>query len=86
MTSLSRWTVCGAAPSVCGLGRSDFIRAIRAGVLLALRNDPDAIRAGVRRAETKVIEIEVKVRDLHRMREALLMLTAACDRHGPGGT
>jgi hypothetical protein len=72
---------------MCGSGRSDCFRAIRAGVLLALRDDLDTIRDRVRRrAETKVIEIEVKVRDLHRMREVLLMLTATCDGHGPGGT
>jgi MerR family copper efflux transcriptional regulator len=52
--------------------------------LFALRDDPDATRADVRRrAEAKVADIEAKSRDLQRMREALLILTAACDGHGP---
>jgi Hg(II)-responsive transcriptional regulator len=52
--------------------------------LLALRLDPGATRADVRkRAEAKIADIEARVRDLQRMREALLRLTAACAGHGP---
>jgi Hg(II)-responsive transcriptional regulator len=52
--------------------------------LLALRDDPDASRADVRRrAQAKVTDIGAKVRDLLRMKEALLTLTATCDGHGP---
>ena len=52
--------------------------------LLALRDDPDASRADVRqRAEDKVADIEARVRDLLRMRDALLRLTAACHGDGP---
>src|SRR5262249_35673627 len=52
--------------------------------LLALRDDPDASRADVRqRAEDKVADIEARVRDLLRMRDALLRLTAACHGQGP---
>lgn len=52
--------------------------------LLALRADPDASRADVRqRAVDKVADIEAKIRDLRRMKEALLKLTAACDGQGP---
>jgi Hg(II)-responsive transcriptional regulator len=52
--------------------------------LLALRLDPGATRADVRRrAEGKVADIEAKIRDLTAMRQALLRLTAACDGQGP---
>ncbi len=54
--------------------------------LLALRDDPDATRADVRRqAQTKVADIEAKVRDLQRMKEALLSLAATCHGDGPAG-
>jgi Hg(II)-responsive transcriptional regulator len=54
--------------------------------LLALRDEPDATRADVRRqAESKVAAIEAKVRDLQRMLEALLTLTATCHGDGPAG-
>ncbi len=52
--------------------------------LLALRLDPAATRADVRRrAEAKVADIEAKIHDLQRMRQALLRLTASCRGHGP---
>src|SRR5262249_10440299 len=52
--------------------------------LLALRDDPDAGRADVRqRAERKVADIEARVRDLVRMRDALGRLAAACHGDGP---
>src|SRR5262245_48692368 len=54
--------------------------------LLALRDDSDATRADVRRqAASKVADIEAKVRDLQRMRNALLSLTATCHGDGPAG-
>ena len=52
--------------------------------LIALRRDPSATRADVRRqAGTKIADIEAKIRDLQRMKEALLKLTAFCRGHGP---
>jgi Cu(I)-responsive transcriptional regulator len=54
--------------------------------LLALRDDPDATRADVRRqAASKVADIEAKVRDLQRMKKALLTLAATCHGDGPAG-
>ena len=51
--------------------------------LLSLRDDPEATAGEVRaRAEAKVAEIEAKVRDLQRMKKALLTLTATCSGHG----
>ena len=53
------------------------------GTLLNLRLDPDATRADVKRqVEAKVADIEVRIRDLERMREVLLGLAGAC--HGTG--
>ena len=55
--------------------------------LLSLRDDPQATAGDVRgRAEAKIAEIEAKVRDLQRMKKALLTLTDACSGHGPVGT
>ena len=55
--------------------------------LLSLRDDPDATAADVRRrAQAKIAEIEAKVRDLQRMKKALLTLAAACSGHGPVGS
>src|SRR5437588_347355 len=52
--------------------------------LLALRLDPGATRADVRKqAEAKVADIDARIRDLRRMRDALLELTSACRGHGP---
>ena len=54
--------------------------------LLALRDAPHATRADVRRqAQSKVADIEAKVRDLQRMRKALMALTATCHGDGPAG-
>ena len=51
--------------------------------LLELRGKSSATRADVRRsAEAKIDDIEAKVRDLQRMREALAKLTKTC--HGDG--
>ena len=55
--------------------------------LLSLRDDPEATAGDVRgRAEAKIAEIEARVRDLQRMKRALLTLTATCSGHGPVGT
>jgi Hg(II)-responsive transcriptional regulator len=52
--------------------------------LLTLRVDPVATRADVRRqAEAKVADIEAKIRDLQRMRQALVKLIASCRGDGP---
>lgn len=54
--------------------------------LLSLRDDPDSTAADVRqRAQAKVADIEAKVRDLQRMKRALLKLTD-CSGHGPVST
>jgi Cu(I)-responsive transcriptional regulator len=51
--------------------------------LLGLRLDASATRADVRRqAKTKVADIEAKIADLQRMRDALLSLINQC--HGDG--
>lgn len=51
--------------------------------MLGLRLDADATRADVRRqAKVKVADIEAKIADLQRMRDALLSLTKQC--HGDG--
>lgn len=52
--------------------------------LLALRLDGSATRSDVReRASAKLIDIDAKIRDLQRMRDALTGLTAACHGDGP---
>lgn len=52
--------------------------------LLSLRAGPDATCGDVKkRAEVKVANIEEKVRDLERMKNALLELIAACEGRGP---
>jgi MerR family mercuric resistance operon transcriptional regulator len=52
--------------------------------LIALRLDRSASPADVKqRAEVKIADINAKVRDLRRMKKALLKLTAACPGHGP---
>lgn len=54
------------------------------GDLLALRIDPKATRADVRRqAEAKIADIEAKINDLQRMKSALEKLTVSCRGHGP---
>src|SRR6516225_4805018 len=46
--------------------------------LVAFRSDQSATRADVRRqAKAKIADIEGKIRDLQRMKEALLKLTAS---------
>jgi Cu(I)-responsive transcriptional regulator len=52
--------------------------------LLALRRDPEATPSDVRdRALAKIADIDARVRDLQRMKAALVPLTEACDGHGP---
>jgi MerR family mercuric resistance operon transcriptional regulator len=52
--------------------------------LLALRLDPDSTCADVKqRAQAKLADIEAKIRDLERIRRALLEVTASCRGQGP---
>lgn len=52
--------------------------------LLALRVDPVMTSADIkRRAEAKLADIDAKLRDLKRMKTALMKLTAACRGRGP---
>lgn len=52
--------------------------------LLGLRVDPDTTCSEVKqRAEVKIADIEAKLRDLQRMKTALMRLTAACSGRGP---
>jgi MerR family mercuric resistance operon transcriptional regulator len=52
--------------------------------LLALRLDPDTSCGEVRgRAKAKINDIEAKIRDLQRMRQALDKLVASCRGRGP---
>ncbi len=52
--------------------------------LLFLRVDPDTTCGDVKRtAEAKIGEIEEKIRDLQKMKEALTKLAAACKGRGP---
>jgi MerR family mercuric resistance operon transcriptional regulator len=54
------------------------------GELLALRLDPQTTCAEVRgRAKAKIDDIEAKIRDLQRMRQALDKLVASCRGRGP---
>ncbi len=54
------------------------------GELLALRVSPDTTVADVkRRAELKITDIEGKIRDLQRTKEALQKLATSCPGHGP---
>ncbi len=54
------------------------------GELLALRQNRDATCADVRvQAEEKINNIELKIRDLTRMKEALTKLTCQCFGRGP---
>jgi Hg(II)-responsive transcriptional regulator len=51
--------------------------------LLGLRLNPGATRADVRnRAEAKMADIDARIKELKRMKKALLKLTKACDGHG----
>jgi MerR family mercuric resistance operon transcriptional regulator len=52
--------------------------------LLALRLDPDTSCAEVRgRAKAKIDDIDAKIQDLQRMRQALDKLVASCRGRGP---
>ncbi|MFP7754556.1 MerR family transcriptional regulator [Thermodesulfobacteriota bacterium B35] len=54
------------------------------GELLALRQNRDATCGDVRsQAEEKIARIEEKIRDLQRMKEALVGLTCRCRSNGP---
>ncbi len=52
--------------------------------LFELSQDPDATPADVRRRATaKIADVEARVRDLHRIQEALRELVNSCSGHGP---
>ncbi len=52
--------------------------------LLALTVDPQATRGQIRkRAELKIADIELRIAELQRMREALVPLVQACNGRGP---
>jgi MerR family mercuric resistance operon transcriptional regulator len=52
--------------------------------LIGLRLDPDTTCAEVKqRARAKLADIDAKIRDLQRMKEALLKVTASCRGRGP---
>ena len=52
--------------------------------LLSLRLDPETTCADVKqRAETKLVDIEDKMRSLRRMKKALVKLTESCSGRGP---
>ena len=52
--------------------------------LLSLRLDPNKTCADVkRRAETKIVDIEERMRSLRRMKKALVKLTDSCSGQGP---
>jgi MerR family copper efflux transcriptional regulator len=54
------------------------------GELLALRAGPEATCADVRRqAAAKLADVEAKLRDLQRIRDALATLVASCRGRGP---
>jgi MerR family transcriptional regulator, copper efflux regulator len=74
------------------VGRLCFIRQAKGlgfslkeiAELIGLRRDPDTTCAEVKqRAESKLADIETKIRDLQRMREALLKVMASCWGRGP---
>ena len=51
--------------------------------LLALKLDPTATRSQVRlQAEAKVADIDQRIKELKRMKKALVPLIDACDGHG----
>src|SRR5438067_1662226 len=52
--------------------------------LLALRLDPTTTPADLkRRAAAKVADVDARIRDLQRTKDALLRLTASCSGQGP---
>lgn len=55
--------------------------------LLALRHDPGASRADVRRrARAKIDDVEARIRDLQRIRDVLVRLAATCHGDGPASS
>jgi len=74
--------------------RTDFIKRCQAlgfslkeiAELLSLRVDPNSTCADMkRRIEEKISDVERKVADLNRIREALLRLSDRCTGKGPIG-
>ena len=74
------------------IGRIQFIKRAKdlgfslkeIGELLSLRVDPETTCGEVKqRAEAKMADIDAKLRDLQRMKEALATLVAACSGSGP---
>lgn len=56
------------------------------GELLSLRVDPQTSCGEVKeRAEAKIAAIDTKLRELRRMKAALVQLAVTCDGHGPIG-
>jgi len=54
------------------------------GDLLSLRVDPGTTAGDIkRRAEAKLADIDAKIRDLQRMKAALMKLASACRGRGP---
>lgn len=54
------------------------------GELLSLRVDPRTTSGDIKRqAEAKLVELNAKIRDLQRMKAALMTLAAACRGRGP---
>jgi len=52
--------------------------------LMALRHDPHATKADVKkRTLAKIEDVTRKILDLTRIKEALMHLSSACDGHGP---
>jgi Zn(II)-responsive transcriptional regulator len=52
--------------------------------LLSLRHDPDASKEDVKiQTEAKIADIELKIRDLTRIKSTLETLDERCDGHGP---
>ena len=52
--------------------------------LLNLHHDPKASKADVKaRTESKILDIQQKIQDLHKMLEALEQLNELCNGHGP---
>jgi MerR family mercuric resistance operon transcriptional regulator len=57
------------------------------GELISLREDPEAGAGEIKaRAQARLEEIEHKIADLQRMRDALLRLTTECRGQGPLST
>lgn len=74
------------------VGRIKFIRAAQQlgfalkeiGELLSMRVDPGTTAGDIkRRAEVKLADIDAKIRDLQRMKAALMKLASACRGRGP---